>query len=163
MPVGSSQSGWLPLHSPTPTSHSSTTRSPPHACWDCCWRCGTSSQVIARWGCNSGSPARLIRDRRRYGSEQLPVASHWLAIAVGAMTLLGVVSIILFFTVGGVFGMLNDVCNGVEAILSALLVWRMHPWLRSHAPRLSRFSLIAAWVGALIASIGSALIILDFT
>ncbi len=87
----------------------------------------------------------------------------WLAIAVGAMTLLGVVSIILFFTVGGVFGLLNDVCNGVEAILSALLVWRMHPWLRSHAPRLSRFSLIAAWVGALIASIGSALIILDFT
>jgi len=69
----------------------------------------------------------------------------------------------LFFTFGGFFGLLNDVCNGVEAILSAVLAWRMHSWLRSQAPRLSGFTLIAAWVGALIATIGSVLIILDFT
>lgn len=86
-----------------------------------------------------------------------------LAIAIGATALLGVVSIIMFFTVGGVFGLLNDVCNGVEAILSALLAWSLYPWLRSHAPRSSLFALIAAAVGALIPMIGSALIIFDFT
>ncbi len=87
----------------------------------------------------------------------------WLAIAVGAMTLLGVVSIILFFTVGGVFGMLNDVCNGVEAILSAVLAWALYPLYRAQSPLSSRYTLIAAWVGALIAITGSALIIFDFT
>jgi hypothetical protein len=86
-----------------------------------------------------------------------------LAIAIGGATLIGVVSLILFFAVGGVFGALNDVCNAVEAILTAVLAWRMHPWLRSHAPQLSRLTLIAASVGAFIAGIGSALIILDFT
>jgi hypothetical protein len=90
-------------------------------------------------------------------------AIGWLAITIGGVTFLGIASIILFFTVGGVFGALNDVCNGVEAILSAVLAWRMHRWLRSHAPRLSLFALITAWVGALIATIGSALIIRDVT
>ena len=67
----------------------------------------------------------------------------WLLIIIGGVTFLGVVSIILFFTVGGAFGLLNDLANGVEAILSAVLAWRMYPWLRSHAPRLSGFTLIA--------------------
>jgi hypothetical protein len=87
----------------------------------------------------------------------------WLAITIGAVTLLGIASIILFFIVGGVFGLLNDVCNGVEAILSAALAWVLYPWLRAHAPQLSLFALIIATVGALIAVIGSALIILDVT
>jgi hypothetical protein len=54
-----------------------------------------------------------------------------LAIASGSVTLLGIVTLMLFFAVGGVFGLLNDVCNAVEAILSAVLAWRMHSWLRS--------------------------------
>jgi hypothetical protein len=86
-----------------------------------------------------------------------------LAIAIGGVTLIGIVSIILFFTFGGVFGPLNDLCNGVEAILTAVLAWRMYPWLRSHSQRLSLFTLVAAWAGAFIASIGSALVILGFT
>jgi hypothetical protein len=49
----------------------------------------------------------------------------WLAIAIGGVTLLGVGTLMLFFTVGGIFGTLNDLCNGVEAILTAVLVWRM--------------------------------------
>jgi hypothetical protein len=87
----------------------------------------------------------------------------WLAITIGGVTFLGIATLMLLFTVGGVFGTLNDLCNGVEAILSAVLAWRMHPWLGSHAPRLNRFTLIAAGLGALIASIGSALIVLDVT
>jgi len=69
----------------------------------------------------------------------------------------------LFFAVGGVFGLFNDVCNAVEAILSAALAWALYPLYRAQSARLSGVTLIAAWVGALIASIGSALIIVDFT
>jgi len=87
----------------------------------------------------------------------------WLLIIIGGVTFLGVVSLILFFTVGGVFGLLNDLSNGAEAILSAMLAWALYPLCRAQASRLSRFMLIAAWVGALIATIGSALIIRDVT
>src|SRR5262249_28681317 len=45
----------------------------------------------------------------------------------------------------------------------AVLAWKMYPWLRSQASWLSGFTLIAAWVGALIAVIGSVLIIRDIT
>jgi hypothetical protein len=87
----------------------------------------------------------------------------WLAITTGAVAIFAVVSIAFMFAVGGVFGLLNDLANGAEAILSALLAWRLLPWLRSQAPRSSHFSLMAAWAGALIAAIGSALIIFDVT
>jgi hypothetical protein len=87
----------------------------------------------------------------------------WLAIAIGAVTVLGVVSIVLLFAVGGVFGLLNDVCNGVEAILSAALAWALYPWYRAQSPLSSRYALFATWVGVLIATIGSVLIIFDFT
>jgi hypothetical protein len=86
-----------------------------------------------------------------------------IALAIGGVTLLGIVSLILFFTVGGSFGSLNDLCNAVEAILSAVLAWHLYPWWRAHASRLSPFMLIAAWVGVLISVVGSALIILDVT
>ena len=87
----------------------------------------------------------------------------WLAMAIAGVTLLGIVSLILFFTVGGGFGTLNDMCNGAEAMLSAALALSLYPWLRSHARRLSGFALIAGLVGVLIAAIGSVLIIFDFT
>ncbi len=77
--------------------------------------------------------------------------------------MLGVVSLVLFFAIGGVFGLLNDVCNGVEAILSVVLAWALYPLYRAQSPLSSRYALIAAWVGALIATTGSALIIFDFT
>jgi hypothetical protein len=87
----------------------------------------------------------------------------WLAITTGAVAIFAVVSITFMFAVGGIFGLLNDLANGAEAILSALLAWRLLPWLRSRAPRSSHFSLMAAWLGAVIAVIGSALIIFDVT
>lgn len=86
-----------------------------------------------------------------------------LALATSGVTLIGIVSIVLFFTVGGIFGTLNDLANVVEAILSAVLAWALYPVYHAHAPRLSRCTLITAWLGALIATIGSALIILDVT
>ena len=87
----------------------------------------------------------------------------WLAIAIGAVTVLGVVSLTLFFVAGGIFGPLNDMCNGLEAILSVVLAWALYPLHRAQSARLSGLALITAWLGTLIAVIGSVLIIFDFT
>jgi len=87
----------------------------------------------------------------------------WLAIAIGGVILIGDVSLILFFTVGGFFGTFNDLCIAFAAILSALLAWMLYPAHRALSPRLSQFLLSAALVGALVASIGSAFVIFDIT
>jgi hypothetical protein len=87
----------------------------------------------------------------------------WLAIAIGGVTLIGVVSLFLFFTFGKFFGTLNDLCVAIEAILSALLAWMLYPAHRALSPRLSRFVLTAALVGALVVSIGSAFVVFDIT
>ena len=92
-----------------------------------------------------------------------PRPAGWLAIAIAAVTVIGVASLMLFFMFEGIFGMLNDMCNGLEALLSAALAWQLFPWMRSHTRRLSSVALVVAWAGALIATSGSALIIFDVT
>jgi len=87
----------------------------------------------------------------------------WLAIAIGGVTLIGIVSLILFFTFGSFFGTLNDLCIAFEAILSALLAWILYPAYRALSTRLSQFLLTAALVGALVVSIGAAFVIFDIT
>jgi hypothetical protein len=87
----------------------------------------------------------------------------WLAIAIGGVALVGVVSLILFFTFGGFFGTLNDLCIAIEAILSALLAWMLFPAHRALSPRSSQFMLAAALAGALVAFIGSVFVIFDIT
>jgi hypothetical protein len=87
----------------------------------------------------------------------------WLAIAIGGVALIGVVSLILFFTFGSFFGTLNDLCIAIEAILSALLAWMLYHAHRALSTRLSQFMLAAALVGALVAFIGSAFVIFDIT
>ena len=87
----------------------------------------------------------------------------WVAIAIGGVTLIGVVFLILLFTFGSFFGTLNDLCIASEAILSALLAWMFYPAHRALSPRLSQFLLAAALVGALVAFIGSAFVIFDIT
>jgi hypothetical protein len=85
----------------------------------------------------------------------------WLAIATGGVTLVGDVFLILFFTFGGYFGTLNDLCISFAAISSALLAWMLYPGHRELSPRLSRFILAAALAGALVAFTGSVFVIFD--
>ena len=87
----------------------------------------------------------------------------WLAIAVGVVTLVGLVFIVLFFTVGQPFGTLNDVCIALAAILSGALAWMLYPVHHAQSPHLSQVALIAAWAGALVVAVGSALVILQVT
>ncbi len=59
----------------------------------------------------------------------------WLAIAIGGVSLIGDISLILFFTIGSFFGTFNDLCIAFAAILSALLAWMLFPAHRALSPR----------------------------
>lgn len=81
-----------------------------------------------------------------------------LTITIAVVAIVSIVSLILFFIFGGFWGPLNDLTIAVFALLSAALAWMLHPFFRTQSPRLSYFMLIAAIAGAVIASIGSALV-----
>ena len=87
------------------------------------------------------------------------VTMGWVAIATGIVGLLGLVFIILFFTVGQPFGTLNDICIGLTAILSVVLVWMLYPRLHAQSPLLSQVALVIAMCGALLVLVGTALAI----
>ena len=81
-----------------------------------------------------------------------------LTVAMGITAIVSIVSLILFFIFGGFWGPLNDLTIAVFALMSASLAWMLHPFFRAQSPRLSYFMLIAAIAGAVIACIGSALV-----
>jgi hypothetical protein len=81
-----------------------------------------------------------------------------LTITIGIVAIVSIVSLILFFIFGGFWGPLNDLTIAVFALMSAALVWMLHPFFVTQSPRLSYFMLITAIAGAVIVSIGSALV-----
>jgi hypothetical protein len=81
----------------------------------------------------------------------------WVAIGTGIVGLLGLVFIVLFFTVGQPFGTLNDVFIGLMAILSVILVWMLYPWHHTQSPLLSQVALVIAMLGALLVLVGAVL------
>jgi hypothetical protein len=81
-----------------------------------------------------------------------------LAIITGSLGLLALLLLILFFTIGGPFGTLNDICNGVTGILSAGLAWSLSDKFHSG---LKFFNL--ALIGALAVALGSVLVIFEIT
>lgn len=81
----------------------------------------------------------------------------WIAIATGIVGLLGLIFIILFFTVGQPFGTLNDICIALMAILSVVLVWKLYPWHHAQSPSLSLVTLVIALLGALLVLVGAVL------
>jgi hypothetical protein len=84
-----------------------------------------------------------------------------LALLTAVVDLLGVVSLIIFFAVGGgPFGFMNDVANALLGLLSMGLAWLWVPDLRT---RWSTLAIAAATLGALVMVAGSTLIIFDIT
>jgi hypothetical protein len=71
-----------------------------------------------------------------------------LSVAVGLVAIASFVSLAVFFAIDGPFGALNDIGNGILALLSAALAWT----LRRRVPTLA---LVAALLGAGIAVLGS--------
>jgi hypothetical protein len=87
------------------------------------------------------------------------VTIGWVAIATGLVGLLGLAFIILLFTVGQPFGTINDVCIGMTAILSVVLVWMLYPRHHAQSPLLSQVALVIVIFGAILVTIGSVLAI----
>src|SRR4030042_4173014 len=83
----------------------------------------------------------------------------WVAIATGIVGLLGLIFIILFFTVGQPFGTLNYICIGLMAIMSVVFVWMLHPWHHAQSLLLNHVALVIAILGALLVMVGSVLAI----
>jgi hypothetical protein len=87
------------------------------------------------------------------------VTIGWVAISTGIVGLLGLAFIILFFTVGQPFGTLNDICIGLTAILSVVLVWMLYPKYHVQFPLFSQVALVVAMFGAVLVLVGTALAI----
>lgn len=86
-----------------------------------------------------------------------------IAITIAILSFTGLAFIALFYTIGGPFGTLNDLCVAFGAILSGGLAWMLSKMHRSYAPRLSRLALGSGLVGAFLAPIGSSFAIFDVT
>jgi energy-converting hydrogenase Eha subunit A len=91
-------------------------------------------------------------DRRRTVSR--------LALATAVVGGLGVVSVIIFFAVGGPFGFINDIANALLGLLSLALAWH---WSTNRRGGWSTLAIAAAALGAIVMVIGSLLIIFDMT
>ena len=82
------------------------------------------------------------------------------ALATALVSLLAVLSLIIFYAVGGPFGFLNDVANGLIGVLSLALAWL---WVRNSRGGWSTLAIAFASLGAIVMVLGSLLIIVDIT
>jgi hypothetical protein len=83
----------------------------------------------------------------------------WTSMATGVVGLFALLFIVLLYTVGGPFGTLNDLANGLLAILTGILAVLFYVQARAQSPLLSLGALILALIGALAVPLGSALVI----
>jgi hypothetical protein len=82
-----------------------------------------------------------------------------LALTIGVVMLLGLAFLILMYALSsGTLGMLNDVCNGLGALLSVALAFAMLQAHQARSPQLAVPGLILAIVGAIVVVVGSVLV-----
>jgi len=82
-----------------------------------------------------------------------------LALTIATVTLAGLVLLILMFALkSGPLGTLNDICNGLAALLSVALALTLHSRFAHLNPPLASAALAAVLLGALLAVIGSVLV-----
>ena len=82
------------------------------------------------------------------------------ALATAVVSLLAVLSLITFYAIGGPFGFINDVANGLIGLLSVALAWL---WVRNRRGGWSTLAIAFASLGAIVMVLGSLLIIVDIT
>ena len=76
-------------------------------------------------------------------------AAGWVAIALGIVIVATLVVLLVFFIVGGPFGSINDVGNGLVGVLSAVLAVMLAP--RTGGPA----GVLVAVIGAVVVVWGS--------
>jgi hypothetical protein len=92
--------------------------------------------------------------------DQRPTVVSRVALATAVVSLLAVLSLISSYAVGGPFGFLNDVANGLIGLLSLALAWL---WVRNRRGGWSTLAIAFASLGAIVMVLGSLLIIVDIT
>lgn len=92
--------------------------------------------------------------------DQRPTVVSRVALATAVVSLLAVLSLITFYAVGGPFGFINDVANGLIGLLSVALAWL---WVRNRRGGWSTLAIAFASLGAIVIVLGSLLIIVDIT
>jgi hypothetical protein len=92
--------------------------------------------------------------------DQRPTVVSRIALATAVVSLLAVLSLITFYAVGGPFGFVNDVANGLIGLLSLALAWL---WVRNRRGGWTTLAIAFASLGAIVMVLGSLLIIVDIT
>lgn len=87
----------------------------------------------------------------------------WMAISTGVSAILGVIFLILMFTVNMFFGTVNDVFNSMIGISSVGMAWMLYAEHHAKSPSMSRIAFALAMVGAIFTIVGSVLVIYGFT
>jgi hypothetical protein len=81
-----------------------------------------------------------------------------LALAVAAVTVLGLVLLILMYVFSSApFGMLNDAVIAIAAALSVALAWSLYSQHLARNPQLATLALILTIIGAIFVTAGSVL------
>jgi hypothetical protein len=83
----------------------------------------------------------------------------WESIATGIAGLLGLVFLLLFFSIGQPFGTLNDIFIALAAIMSGLLACLLFADYHARSPLVSLIALILAQAGVIVVVLGSLLVI----
>ena len=82
-----------------------------------------------------------------------------LALAIGVVTLLGLVLLILMYAFSsGPLGLLNDICNGLEGLLSVALAAALLAQHQARSPHLAVPALSLVILGAALVVAGSVLV-----
>jgi hypothetical protein len=80
-------------------------------------------------------------------SQRLVKLAGWCAYASGIVSIFGIVFLVAFFTLGGLFGPLNDLAVIVQYVLMLPIALALQQLLRPHGPGLSMVGMLLGIVG----------------
>ena len=87
----------------------------------------------------------------------------WSAILSAIATIVGAVTLVIFFNVGNPYGKINDVSNVIIGLTAILILFALYQIHRVSAPTVSLIAFLTGAVAMLIAAVLQALLILSGT
>jgi hypothetical protein len=92
-------------------------------------------------------------------TDDLTRLAGWCAYASGVAAVIGIAFLILFFTLGGIFGPLNDLAVVVQYTLMLPIALQVHRLVRPAAPRRSGIAAVAGLAGMLAVIVLQAMLV----
>jgi hypothetical protein len=94
-------------------------------------------------------------------SQRFVTFAGWCAYASGIVSIFGIVFLVAFFTLGGLFGPLNDIAVIVQYVLMLPIAFVLQQLLRPYGQGLSLFGMLIGIVGMLGVIILQFLLVID--